>query len=240
MKFQRYDPGSPLPFYIFPPKYFTATRVELYKITLIYEDVSMEDLRDMLWRTLILDEKKEINTYDRDTIISKLRNCDKQIENSDYMYGNKYDLERLCKLKGFDTRGASIDMMKEILRIGKNNTIYMPLLGIRFSNPFDIITYDIKSQPRLLEYKYIDWDILERYINESKHNYNGYLRLAKTKSDYIKWLTAADKIVIDTNYEDANEHDIRRLCNMRSIPVSDNINQMCDDLRSFEAKHIKS
>lgn len=202
---------------------------------LVYEDESTYDLETMLWRTLMIDYNSAIAVHDKDSMIRMLKTCDKLVENSGYIYGNIHDLGRLCALKGFDIKGASRDIMKQMLIAGKNNSVYIPLIGIRICNPFNTNTPIIRPQyNRLLEYKYIDSDILKEYISNSKHNYNDYLRLCGGRKDYIKWLDTIDKIIIDSNYKDANIHDIERLCYMRSIPLSDDVDKMREDLRSLD------
>ena len=214
--------------------------ISIYKIVLIYEDRSAYDLDTMLWRTLMIDYNGE-EANDKDIMIGMLRKCDKEIENSAYAYGNIFDLARLCALKGFDTKGASRDILKQILITGKNNTIYVPLIGIRLYNPFNTNIHIIRPQyNRLLDYKYIDDDILIEYISKSKHNYNNYLKFCGGRNDYIEWLTNIDKVIIDSNYINANRYDIERLCHMRSIPISDNIDEMRDNLKSFSTNRDKS
>ena len=213
--------------------FLMVSYINLYKIILVYEDEPLDRLEAMLWETLIAPHSDRIVAHDKDSIINILRKCDKRIENSGYIYGNIFDLARLCALKGFDTKGASKDMMKKMLIIGKNDTVYIPLLGIRINNLFNTNTHDIKSQHELLEYKYMDSDILREYISNSKHNYTNHLKCCRGRADYIEWLTTVDKIIIDSDYRDANEHDIRRLCYMRSIPISDDMDKMRKDLRLF-------
>ena len=211
----------------------------MYKMELVYENTSLHDLRIMLSRTSITGYDPNIETYDTDTLISKLRACDRKIENSGYAYGNEHDWARLCALRGFNTKAASKDMMKKMLISGKDNTVYIPLMNIRINNPFNRTAPDIKLSYGILEYKYMDYDILREYITSSKHDYNGHAKFCRTINDHVDWLTKTDKTIIDSNYMDANEHDIRRLCYMRSIPLSSDIDKMRADLRSFDINHIK-
>ena len=266
---------------------------------LVYEDESIDNLEIMLWKTLIIDYNRAMAVHDKDSMIRILRMCDKQIENSAYIYGNRHDLARLCRLRSFDIRSASKDIMRQMLITGKNNTVYIPLIGIRINNPFNTNVCNIRPQYRLLDYKYIDDDILIGYVSDSKHNHtdhlkchrgrdehvyddvltentpdsrrkhnrhlkcygdrddhtdndisverrsytehdcNDRLKYCRGRNDYVELLNTIDELIIDSKYMDANEYDIKRLCYMRSITLSDDIDKMRADLKSFDENRNK-
>lgn len=199
---------------------------------LIYENETLDSLKDMLRMTSITGNDPRIETYDINAAISKLKECDEMIENSYYIYANKCDLMRLCALKGFDGKNVPMDVMRKMLIDGKNDPHLMTSMYARFDS--NIIVSARMPQCEISDYKNEDLDILKEYIFKSKHGYGDDHRDFSVDMDNcVELLIRIDKLIIDSNYMDANEHDIERLCHMRSIPLSDDLDKMRADLRSF-------